>query len=227
MVQAKSRAKRGVDKSDLLDAAFQLYAEGGEEGFSVRKLGAVAGVDPMTVLHHFGSKFELLRCIADHAVTTVALPNSSEDWRGDLMAVANAYRELAHRYPRVMQLHFKFHGTGPADHMASEVVYAAMLRAGLKAGDAAAFGLAFYAFVLGFSVGEAEGLLRAIGEDDEDELRGLDEDSHQATLSLIPAFKTLDGDHAFQSAMSALIFGIANHSSAPLVGAKRAVGGRR
>ena len=206
---AKPRAKRGVEKRDLLLAAFDLFAGEGEEGFSVRKLAARCGVDPMTVLHHFGSKNELLRLIADHAVTTVPMPAASGDWRQDLRAVADAYRDLAHRHPRVVHLHFRYHATGPADHVASEIVYAAMRRAGLSDDSAAGLGLAFYAFVLGFALAEAEGLLRPITASDEAELLALDADGYGATRALVPAFKTLDPDAAFDAATEAFIAGVA------------------
>ena len=113
----------------------------------------------MTVLHHFGSKDELLRAIADRALATVALPHPSKDWRADLRSVAAAYRDLAQRHPRLFHLHFRFHATGPADHASSEVVYRALRRAGLPDADAAGLGLAFYAFLLGYALAEAEGLL--------------------------------------------------------------------
>src|SRR4051812_602152 len=107
MAALKSRARRGVEKQDILEAAFQLFAAEGEEGFSIRKLGAVIGIDPMTVLHHFRSKAVLLRAIADHAVKSIEMPVASASWQDDLKAVANAYRALAHRYPRVFHLHFR------------------------------------------------------------------------------------------------------------------------
>lgn len=215
MTAVKSRAKRGVEKQELLLAAFDLYARVGEDGFSVRKLAGVCGVDPMTVLHHFGSKNELLRQIADHAVTTVDLPTPSEDWRRDLLKVAHAYRELAHRHPRAVHLHFRYHATGPADHVASEIVYAAMLGAGLSTERAAGLGLAYYSFVLGFALAEAEGLLRAISPADEAELMALDSDTYAATQTLVPAFKTLNPDRAFDAAMKAFIEGVAAQAKAP------------
>jgi AcrR family transcriptional regulator len=206
--KAKPRAKRGTDKSAILDAAFDMLSKGGEEGFSVRKLGQSVGVDPMTVLHHFGSKDELLRHVADHALTTVKLPRPSDDWRSDLNKVAHAYRDLAHRHPRLFHLHFRFHATGPIDHASSEVVYRAMRRVGLSDADAAGLGLAFYAFVLGFALAEAEGLLRPISNDDEAELSALDPDDCAATLALVPAFKALDRDAAFDAAINAFIAGV-------------------
>lgn len=199
----------------ILDAAFDLLSGEGEAGFSVRKVGARIGVDPMTVLHHFGSKDELLRRIADRALATVELPVPSENWRADLRQVAAAYRDLAHRHPRIFHLHFRYHATGPADHASSEVVYRALRRAGLSNADAAGLGLAFYAFILGYALAEAEGLLRPIGEDDEAELRALDPLACPATLALIPAFKALDRDQAFDASVGAFIDGVAARVDSP------------
>jgi AcrR family transcriptional regulator len=214
MAGLKSRARRGVEKQDILDAAFTLFTNEGEAGFSIRKLGALIGVDPMTVLHHFGSKDELLRAIADHAVRSVEVPRATASWRNDLRAVADAYRDLAHRHPRVFHLHFRYNATGPADHVSSEIVYCAMRRAGLAESEAAGLGLAFYAFVLGFALAEAEGLLRPIGENDEAELNALDPVAYKATRALVPALKQLDPDAAFGVSMDAFIAGVAELAKA-------------
>jgi AcrR family transcriptional regulator len=209
MAALKSRARRGVEKQEILDAAFKLFASEGEAGFSIRKLGAALGVDPMTVLHHFGSKDALLRAIADHAVRGVEVPVATSSWQNDLKAVANSYRALAHRHPRVFHLHFRYNATGPADHIASEIVYCAMRRAGLADAEAAGLGLAFYAFVLGFALAEAEGLLRPIGENDEAELMALDAVAYKSTRALVPALKALNPDVAFGVSMDAFIAGVA------------------
>ncbi|MFA5956026.1 TetR/AcrR family transcriptional regulator [Hyphomicrobium sp.] len=210
MTEAKSRARRGVERSEILQAAFDLFAEVGEISFSIRKLAGIVGVDPMTVLHHFGSKAELLRAIADHGLRSVEMPSSTPNWRNDLKAVGNAYRTLAHHHPRVFPLHFRYNATGPADHISSEIVYCALRRAGLTDSAAAGLGLAFYAFVLGFALAEAEGLLRAIGPSEEAELSALDPQTYRATQDLIPALKTLDPDAAFEDSMDVFIAGIAD-----------------
>jgi AcrR family transcriptional regulator len=205
-----------------LDAAFELMSREGEAGFSVRKLGSRIGVDPMTILHHFGAKQELLRRIADRALTTVELPVPSADWRADLRNVAVAYRDLAHRHPRIFHLHFRFHATGPVDHTSSEVVYRALRTAKLPDDEAAGLGLAFYAFVLGYALAEAEGLLRPINDEDEAELRALNPIACPATLALIPAFKALDRDAAFNASVEAFIDGVACRSK-PRAAAQRKV----
>ncbi len=207
--QRQSRGRRGVDRNEILEAAFEMLASKGESGFSVRKLGALVGVDPMTVLHHFRSKDELLRQIADRALATVELPTPSDDWRLDLRKVADGYRALAHRYPRLFHLHFRFNATGPADHASSEVVYRAMRKTGLPESVAAGLGLAFYAFVLGFALAESEGLLLPLNDLEEAELLALDPLGYPATRAFIPAFKTLDPNAAFDTAVTAFIQGVA------------------
>jgi len=210
MADLRPKVRRRFDKQAILDAAFELFAEEGESGFSIRKLAASVGIDPMTVLHHFRSKDELLRAIADHAVRGVEIPLATASWQNDLKAVANTFRSLAHQYPRIFHLHFRYHATGPADHVASEIVYCAMRRAGLPDDRAAGLGLAFYAFVLGFALAEAEGLLRPINDADEAELGALDAGAYKATRALIPALKALDPDLAFSASMDAFIAGVAS-----------------
>jgi hypothetical protein len=105
-------------------------------------------------------------------------------------------------------LHFRFHATGPADHASSEVVYRALRRTGLSDAEAAGLGLAFYAFILGYALAEAEGLLRPISAEDEAELLALDALACPATRALIPAFKALDPDAAFKAAVDAFIEGV-------------------
>ncbi len=204
----RNRSPRGLDRGDILNAAFELFVGEGESGFSVRKVGARMGIDPMTVLHHFGSKEELIRKIADRSLAEMTLPESSGDWRADLLRVAEAYRDLARRYPRLFHLHFRYNATGPADHHSSEVVYRALLETGLPTAEAAGLGLAFYAFVLGFALAETEGLLRPVNDVQAQELEALDIEAYPGTRALIPAFRTLDSDAAFHTAVGAFIDGI-------------------
>jgi len=208
MAKAHPRGRRGLNRDELLEAAFNLASEEGEAGFSLRKLGARIGVDPMTILHHFGSKEGLMREIADFSLRTIAQPEPTGDWKQDLRRVADAYRDLAHRYPRLFHLQFRYHATGPQDHALSEVVYRAMRGTGLPSQSAAGLGLAFFAFVLGFALSETEGLLKPLNAAEEAELEALDAEAFAATKALVPNFKALDADAAFAAAIGSFISGI-------------------
>jgi len=104
------------------------------------------------------------------------------------------------------------------------VVYGALRRAGLSDAEAAGLGLAFYAFILGYALAEAEGLLRPISAQDEAELQSLDPLACPATLALIPAFKALDRDAAFDASVEVFIDGVAcrvgSRDARPEVGAR-------
>lgn len=209
MTKAHPRGRRGLNRDELLEAAFELASAEGEAGFSLRKLGARIGVDPMTLLHHFGSKEGLLREIADYSLRTVDQPQPTGDWKMDLRQVAAAYRNLAHRHPRLFHLQFRYHATGPRDHALSEIVYRAMGQTRLPSATAAGLGLAFFAFVLGFALSETEGLLQPLNADEEAELAALDSAAFAATKGFVPAFKSLDADQTFSAAIDAFIAGVA------------------
>lgn len=209
MPKAQPRGRRGLNRNDLLEAAFTMASETGEAGFSLRKLGSRLGVDPMTLLHYFGSKEGLLREIADYSLKTVDVPAPSSDWQADLRNIAATYRDLARRHPRVFHLHFRYHATGARDHAASEVVHRALRAAGFADQQAAGLGLAFFAFVLGFALAETEGLMQPLSSAEQAELEALDPVTFAATRAFIPAFKALDAHAAFTEAIDALIAGFA------------------
>lgn len=205
---AASRAKKGIDPAAVREAAFRLLADTGEPGFGVRPLAARLGLDPMTVLHHGRSRERLLREAADRLLAELPEPVREGDWRARLHAVAAAFRDLARAYPKAFPAIIRFHATGPADYRHGEVVYAAMLEAGLAPQDAAELGLAFYALVIGFALSEVEGMLRPTSAEEAAELAALPEAEHPATRALTPAFAAISNDRMFAGAIDAFLDGV-------------------
>lgn len=209
MAQARARQKRGMDRQAIVEAAFAMIADGGEADFSLRKLAGRVGVDPMTILYHVKSKEELLRSVADMALATVPLPEAATDWRDDLRRVAEAYLDLARRFPRVFPLYFRFYATGPADYRLGERVYAALVGAGLADADVARLGIAFYSFVLGFALSAVGGLVGPATDEEVAELDALPAETFPITRRLTPAFVAFDTDRAFAQAIDVVLDGIA------------------
>lgn len=173
----------------------------------MRKLGAKIGCDPMTVLHHFRSKNDLMREIADRALTSVALPPPSGNWKADLRKIARAYRDLAHPPPAPVSasLPLSCHrADGPRLKRVclSGRCFAERI---VKAG-AAGMGLAFYAILFEFA--GHRGMMFAMNADRK-RIAGARCGSLSATLSLIPAFKALNPDAAFNAAVDAFVAGVA------------------
>lgn len=209
---AASRARKNVDPAAVREAAFRLLAEAGEGGFGVRPLAARLGLDPMTVLHHGGSRERLLREAADRLLAEMPDPVRDGGWRARLRAVADGFRGLAGRFPKAFPTIIRFHATGPADYRHGEVVYGAMVEAGLAPQDAAELGLGFYALVIGFALSEVEGMLRPASAEEVDELAALPEAEHPATRALVPAFAALSVNRMFAATLDAFLDGVAQRA---------------
>jgi len=151
---------KGLDTQQIVETAVAVLEEGGEEGFSVRKLAARVGCDPMAVLYHFGNKKGLERAIAEWLNGQITLKGVGEPWDSRLMALAMAYRALALQYPGSFPLLLRFWTTGPADLRLAEYAYVAFAEAGHCDTDVVDLCLGWYASILGLAAADAGGLLR-------------------------------------------------------------------
>jgi AcrR family transcriptional regulator len=136
-----------------------LEAEG-EAGFSVRKVAARVGCDPMAVLYHFRNKEGLERAIVEWLAGQVALPDAARPWNQRLMALAIEYRGLARRHPHAFPLLLRFWAAGPVDQRLAEYGYACFAEAGHPDDAVADLCLGWYAAILGLAAADAGGLLR-------------------------------------------------------------------
>lgn len=205
----RARAPKGFSRDRLAAEALDLIERRGVAAFSIRGLASTVGLDPMTVLHHLGSRDAAVRLAGDQLLLRLALPPVSGDWRADLRAVAQAFRALAHRHPNAFPLLLRHTSTGPADYAQGERVYAALLAAGLDLEDAADLGLAFYALAIGLAAAETGGMLQPATAEETAELTALKAASHPATRMLIPSFLTLNPQRAATSGINAFLDGIA------------------
>lgn len=57
--------KTDARRREILDAAFEVFAAAGFRAGSLKDIAARIGIDPSTILHHFGSKEALLRAMLD------------------------------------------------------------------------------------------------------------------------------------------------------------------
>ena len=104
----RPRGRRGLDRNAILDAAFAMLSQEGEAGFSVRKLGLSIGVDPMTVLHHFGSIDGLHAALMERMVSqliadVLAIPDQGGA-RDDQQEAAGPVVPVAGEKPRAVRV---------------------------------------------------------------------------------------------------------------------------
>jgi AcrR family transcriptional regulator len=158
----------------MIEAAVALIEAEGEAGFSLRKVAARIGCDPMAVLYHFGKKDGLERAIAEWLNEQIVLEDAAKPWDARLLSLALQYLALARRYPKSFPLLLRFWTTGPADLRLAEYGYAAFREAGHADIAIADLCLGWYASVLGLAAADAGGLLRPASAEITRALEGLD-----------------------------------------------------
>ena len=209
-------AARGLDRAAIVAAALAEMDEQGEVGFSLRRVAARLGRDPMALLYHLGSRENLERAVAEALNSEVPMPDPALPPRARLAAVADAYRALAHRHPRSFPLLLRFWTTGPSDYALAEAVYAALGEAGFDVEAAADYGCGFYAAVLGFCTGEVRGLLAPAPPPEAlAEVAALPEATHPTMRRLAGTISRRDPERLWQRTRDALLDGIAASVPSP------------
>jgi AcrR family transcriptional regulator len=199
---------RGLSPDVIARAAIGLLEEGGEAGFSLRKVGQRVGCDPMTVLYHFGSKEGLERAMADALNAELKPVARDRPWRERLADLAFQYQALAARYPRTFPLLQRFWVTGPADYRHAEMIYEALGDAGFADEQMVDICFGWYAGVLGLAAAEAGGLLKPAGPDHLAEVAVLPDADFPITKRLVPAFEAQTAGRAYARMVEVILDGI-------------------
>jgi AcrR family transcriptional regulator len=98
--RAPKTEKRHLDRERIELAALELVEESGLAEFSMRKLGAVLGVEAMSLYHHFPSKAHLFDALVDRLITSVVEESAATGaWRERARRSCVVYRAVALRYP--------------------------------------------------------------------------------------------------------------------------------
>lgn len=86
------RQKLDVDR--IVDAACEAIADDGLARFSMRRLGARLGVDPMAVYHHVGGKRQLLSLVMGRVVAAIGPTPEGSPWDAAVRHWASAYWQI-------------------------------------------------------------------------------------------------------------------------------------
>lgn len=100
-------AKTGepLTRQRVLEAALDLIDREGLEGFSMRKLGAMLGVEAMSLYNHVESKRALFDGVIELLIVQAPSPEQLDGTpREELWAFAHAFRDVLRAHPRVLPL---------------------------------------------------------------------------------------------------------------------------
>ena len=150
-----------VDRGKILFAALSIADEHGLGAVSMRAVGERVGVSAMALYPHVSSKDALLDGLVDVLLAELlppldALPADS-DWWTRLTAVAHEVRRLAVRHPSAFSLLLARPSVTPDAVRATDVLYQALLDAGVPDGQVDRVERLVSTFVLGFAASEVNG----------------------------------------------------------------------
>jgi AcrR family transcriptional regulator len=94
-----------LTRQRVLEAALHLIDREGLEGFSMRKLGAMLGVEAMSLYNHVESKRALFDGVIEWLIVQSPSPEQLDGTpREELWAFAHAFRDVLRAHPRVLPL---------------------------------------------------------------------------------------------------------------------------
>jgi AcrR family transcriptional regulator len=100
-----ARTDGALTRQKVLEAALQLIDRDGLEGFSMRKLGAMLGIEAMSLYNYVESKGALFDGIIEVLVLQAAYPDMPDATpRDQLWAYVHALRDVLRAHPRALPL---------------------------------------------------------------------------------------------------------------------------
>ncbi|MFC8427332.1 TetR/AcrR family transcriptional regulator [Streptomyces sp. NPDC057253] len=149
-------------REEILDAALAIADERGLEAVSMRALAERVGVTPMALYRHVKDKAALLDGMVGRLLSallpTDAAPGARERaWDERLDALAHACREVTQRHPWAAHLLFSRPAVTPDAVRAVDIIYLALIEAGVPEPQVPRLERLISTFVIGFATSEASG----------------------------------------------------------------------
>jgi AcrR family transcriptional regulator len=149
----------GGRREEILDAALAIADERGLDAVSMRSVADRVGVTPMALYRHVSDKAALLDGIVGRLLGAL-LPSDADrgrPWDERLRALARACRAIGRRHPWAAHLLFSRPAVTPDAVRAVDVIYTALLEAGVPEREVPRLERLISTFVLGFAASEAAG----------------------------------------------------------------------
>ncbi|NJP43590.1 TetR/AcrR family transcriptional regulator [Actinacidiphila epipremni] len=148
-------------REEILDAALALADERGLAGVSMRAVAQAVGVTPMALYPHVRDKAGLLDAMLGRLLSTVtqASPEmaGAADWRTRLRAFADTARGLSAGHPWATTLLFSRPAVTPDAVLLVDLLYRALLDAGVPPAQVPRVERLVSTYVLGWIASEAGG----------------------------------------------------------------------
>jgi len=128
--------KQALTRDAILDAAIDVLDEHGLDGLSMRRLGAMLGVEAMSIYNHIPSKAELLDGIHERILLSLDPPPHARSWQSFVRHQALALHRALHTHPNAIPLFATRPAATPAAIKQLDRYLQVLLGAGFKPVDA-------------------------------------------------------------------------------------------
>ncbi|MGC9974321.1 MAG: TetR/AcrR family transcriptional regulator C-terminal domain-containing protein [Gaiellaceae bacterium] len=162
MKDAESKERAPLTRRAVIEAALSVGDSEGLEAISLRRVARDLGVTPMALYRYVDSKEGLLEGIVERVFEEFELPPESEDdWREEMRALARSFRRLLVAHPAVTALFSMY--PAETDSISQngarivEFVLSVLRRAGFPPKEAALIEGECERFILGMVVLEMTG----------------------------------------------------------------------
>ncbi|WP_255954310.1 TetR/AcrR family transcriptional regulator [Streptomyces odontomachi] len=149
----------GGRREEILDAALAIADERGLDAVSMRAVAERVGVTPMALYRHVNDKAALLDGLVGRLLATLLPPDTGREqpWDRRLVALARACRETTQRHPWAAHLLFSRPAVTPEAVRAVDVIYCALIEAGVPDREVPRLERLTSTFVIGYALSEASG----------------------------------------------------------------------
>lgn len=146
-------------REEILDAALAIADEHGIGKVSMRALAERVGVTPMALYRHVSDKAELLDGMVGRLLAGLLPPDAGKGraWDERLAALGYAVRTMARRHPWAAQLLFSRPAVTPDAVRVVDLIYTALIEAGVPDREVPRLERLIATFVIGFAASEASG----------------------------------------------------------------------
>lgn len=197
-----------IDRRVILLAALRLVDDDGLEALSMRKLGALLGVEAMTLYYYIPNKAALVQGLAEVVLDQLQLPQTTDgDWRAAIRSMARSFRQLGLDHPNVFPVLANVGLDNPASYAPTEAVLHVLRQAGFDAQ------IAFTAFgsIRSYIVGHVLWILgdQLVGRGERlPPIDAVPADRYPYLAGFLPAMADCDPADEFERGLDVLIAGL-------------------
>jgi AcrR family transcriptional regulator len=204
----ESPARIPLTRERVLLAALGFIDQHGVDALSMRRLGAVLGVEAMSIYNHVPNKAALLDGILEVLLNEIRLPDDPTDWKRSIREMAHSYRKLALSHPNVVPLM----ATRPFNTIASlrpvEVTFEIFALAGFDPQSAVHAFRTLASFAIGYTLAEAEGMFARDRKDGSITMDDIPIREFPNLIRVAPHFMDSDLDAGFDFALDVMLRGL-------------------